>query len=81
MAKSKVITGIKAFKGPCKVLAKLSSNKTISFTNMRTELGKIKAQHEKLNTERADVESRFTSTEDTIIAAKLEKLVGEGLRR
>ena len=36
-AKSKVIAGMQAFKGSCEVLSKLSSDKSISFTDMRSE--------------------------------------------
>ena len=48
---------------------------------MRTELGKIDAQYEKLNAERADVEYMTPSTDDNVLATKLKELVGEGLRR
>ena len=81
MAKGKAIAGMQAFKGSFKVLVKLSSDKSISFTDMRTELGKIEAQYEKLNAERAEVESRFPSTEDMMLATKFAKLVGDGFRQ
>ena len=70
---------MQAFKGSCKVLAKLSLDKFIR--NMRAELGKIEAEYMKLNAERADVESRFPSTEDTVLATKLAKLVGKVFKK
>ena len=48
---------------------------------MRAELGKVEAQYEKLNMERAEVKSRFPSTEDTTLATKFTELVGEGLQQ
>ena len=79
-AKSKVIAGMQVFKGSCKVLAKLSLEKRISFTDMRTELGKIEAQYGKLSTERAGVKSIFHSAEDTTLVTKFAELVGEGFK-
>ena len=52
-AKSKAIAGMQAFKGSHKVLTKLSSVKSISFANMRVELGKIEVQYEKLRAEKS----------------------------
>jgi len=63
------------------VLAKLSSDKSIILTDMRAELGKIEAKYKKLNAERADVESRFPSTEDTVLATKFAELVREVFRQ
>ena len=68
VAKSRVIAGMQAFKGSCKVLTKMSSDKSISFTDMRTKLWKIEAQYVKINTERADVESRAPSSHNTELA-------------
>ena len=56
---------MQAFKGSCEFITKLSSEKSISFTDLRTELGKIETQYEKLNTEWADIESRTPSAYDT----------------
>ena len=81
MAKGKAIAGMQAFKGSFKVLVKLSSDKSIGFTDMRTKLGKIEAQYEKLNAERAEVKSRFPTTVDTTLVPKFAELVGEGLRQ
>ena len=41
-AKSKAIAGMQVFKSLCEVLTKLSSDKSISFTDMRAELAKLK---------------------------------------
>ena len=75
-AKSKTIARMRAFKRSCKVLIKLSTEKSISFTDMRAELGKVEAQYKKLNTERAEVESRYPSTGDKTLATKFAELVG-----
>ena len=41
---------------------------------------KIEAQYEKLRAEKADIEYRFSSREDTELATKLLELVGEVFR-
>ena len=76
-AKNKVILGMQAFESSCVVLTKLGSNKTISFADMRAELGKVDAQYQSLITEKAEVESKFPSADVTEIATKLESVVEE----
>ena len=76
-AKSKVIAGMRAFEGSCEVLSKLSSDKNISFVDMRAELAEIKAQYESLRAEKADVESKFPSADVTELATKFEKVMEE----
>ena len=49
-AESRVIAGMQIFKRSCKVLTKLSREKSISFGDMRTKLGKIVTQFDRLST-------------------------------
>ena len=72
---------MQAFKDSCTVLIRLSTTKGISFTDMRVELRKIEKQYQRLRSEKANVEYRFPSTEDTVLATKFKELIGEGLRR
>ena len=58
-AKGKAIVRMQAFKGSCEVLIKLSSDKSISFNNLREELAKIEVQYEKLRVEKADIDPGF----------------------
>ena len=65
----------------CEVLTKLSEEKSISFGNLRTELGKIEAQFDRLSMERVKVESRFLSIEDASLVAMFPVLVGKSLQQ
>ena len=76
-AKSKVIVGMQAFERSCKMLNKLSLEKSISFADLRTELGKIEAQYESVTAEKAEVESKFPSADVTELTTKLELVVEE----
>ena len=65
MAKNKIIARMQASKNACEVLTKLGSDKNISFADMRVKIVKIEAQYEWMRAEKAGIESKFLSAEDT----------------
>ena len=72
-AKNNVIVGMLAFKSLCEILTKLSSDKGISFADMRAKLVKVEAHYQKLRAKNVEVKSRFPSKKDTEPATRFSE--------
>ena len=76
-AKGKVMRGMQAFESSCDILTQLSSEKSISFTDMRKEIARIEAQYVELKTEEAEVVAKFPSADVNELTDKFKELVGD----
>ena len=76
-AKGKVMRGMQAFESSCDILTQLSSEKSISFTDMRKEIARIEAQYVELKTEEAEVVAKFPSADINELTDKFKELVGD----